>query len=242
MGLLHVHDHVQLPVAVYVPETEGDGCEVLSISNQGRHKIYLGFCCVSPWKLDDLYVPVDIDSDKVTWMGRTISMTHNHIRLIGSGSAIVQVVLIGAPPVQQKRHHDETREHRHHYEPNRKYPMDTPWSWLLRLGCVSWRLVGDVWWGFTKRIFSLPVSTVDHWRIAFCGYSLVADRAIGNRGRPTIIIIVVVPRVKTIRRRTRTRNNRVFCRYLPLVHFSPSRFLSSMRSAASRNVIMPSTM
>src|SRR5713226_309160 len=102
MGLLHVHDHVQLPVAVNVPETECDGCEVLPVSNQGRHKVYLGFCCVSPWKLDDLYMPVDIDSDKMTWMGRTISMTHNHIRLIGSGSAIVQVVLIAAPPVHQK--------------------------------------------------------------------------------------------------------------------------------------------
>src|SRR5712692_1809310 len=240
MGICHVDDHVQLPVSVYVLETQCHDCQVL-FSDKSRHKIDFGFPCVSPWKLDNLYMVVYVDGDKVARMICRVAVTDYHICLECAGSTIVDIVLGEVPPTDD--HHSNCPQRNHPQHPETKIQQRvcvSLWSWLLC--CLSWLLVGYWWWCLTQGIF--PVPTVENWRVACCGdgITLVAACAIWDRGSPPIVIIVVVPRVRAIWRRTRTRNNRVFCIRLPLVHLSLSFFLSSMRSAASRSVIMPSTM
>src|SRR5216684_7954736 len=104
--------------------------------------------------------------------------------------------------------------------------------WLWWGCCLPWVL----WlWAFTQHIFPFP--TIDHWWLS-CGHSLVPYRAVWYGGRPPIIIVVFfIPRIGGLGIGTSTRNNRmVFRSRLSLVHASSSLFLSSMRSAASRNV------
>src|SRR5712692_562318 len=97
MVICHVDDHVEASIPVYVLETKRHDCQVL-FSDKSGHKIDFGFTCVSPWKLDNLYMVVIVDGDKVSRMICRVAVTDYHIRLECAGSAIVYIVLGEVPP------------------------------------------------------------------------------------------------------------------------------------------------
>src|SRR5947208_1417062 len=104
LASLDVDEHVGLPIAVHVAEGEGHRDEVLPWSDQGRTQVDLGFGGVSPRKLDDLHLTVEVESDEVARVPCRVVVPDHGVTLEGARTPVVQVILGDTPPTDESQH------------------------------------------------------------------------------------------------------------------------------------------
>ena len=96
--ILDMHNQIGFAVAVDVADLAGDGGEILAVAEEDRSHVDVGMRYVAAGDLDDLDVAVQVEKDKVRWIGRAIAVTHYRVQLRGAWATVAQIVLVDVPP------------------------------------------------------------------------------------------------------------------------------------------------
>ncbi len=111
--ILYMDNQVGFAVSIGIAYLARDGGQVLPIAEQYRPDVDMGMGGVATGELDNLHVPVQINKDKVRLCFGAVVVTHDGIHLRGAWVAVVQVVLVDAPPGAQgtQGHYKHNRDH-----------------------------------------------------------------------------------------------------------------------------------
>jgi hypothetical protein len=114
LGILEVNHQIRSVIASDIDKAQRHWHQVRVCTIELRPDEDTRFGGVTPWELDDLDVPMQVERDKMAWIARRVVMTDNGIGLKRSGASIVQIVPRGIPPADRHGHQCPQREHNYH--------------------------------------------------------------------------------------------------------------------------------
>src|SRR5579863_4618577 len=95
--------HIRLVIAIHVHETQRDRDQLFAIAIKLWSDIDARFRGVPTGELDDLNATIQVDYDKVAWIGCRVIMSNHHIYLKCARVSILDIVPRIAPPAGCQR-------------------------------------------------------------------------------------------------------------------------------------------
>lgn len=126
LGLLDMHDHIGLVVALDISKAERHRHQVLPVPIQLRAEIDAGFGGITSWELDDLDAPMQVERDKMAGRTRRFVVADVGVNLEGARAAIVEIVPGGVPPADDEGEARPQCQHDNHAESQVEYWMAAP--------------------------------------------------------------------------------------------------------------------
>src|SRR5579859_7785615 len=117
--ILDMEDEIFM--AILVTDLAGDRGKVLTIAEEDRTHIDAGTRGIAARNLDDFYMTIKIEQNKMRRILRAIIMTHHGIHLEGAGATVVDIGLIELPPGEQAAESEQQHDSDGHARTDRQW-------------------------------------------------------------------------------------------------------------------------